>query len=87
MNEHKTRSKFVHSERVYICNKIINRIINIAPAQSIKLIESYFPTHDAYVLKGIKIEPYLKVLKDQNMMGEHLNMGDSTHLNDLLRQF
>lgn len=77
----------MHSEKVYITNKIINRMINIAPARSIKIIESFFPTHDPYVLKGIKIEPYLKVLKDENMLGGSLAHGDSSKLNDLLRQF
>lgn len=62
-------------------------MLNIAPARSIKLIESYFPSHDPYVLKGIKIEPYLKVLKDENMLGSNLTLGDSSRLNDLLRQF
>lgn len=50
-------------------------MLNIAPARSIKLIESYFPSHDPYILKGIKIEPYLKVLKDERMLGPTLNIG------------
>ena len=36
--------------------------------QSIKLISEYFPLHDPYLLKGIRIQPYLKVFVDQGVL-------------------
>ena len=70
----KSRSKFVHSERIYITNKIISRLLNIAPAMSINLICSFFPSHDPYVLKGIKVQPYLKVFHNEGMLGSKFEM-------------
>jgi hypothetical protein len=47
---------------------VIHSYINMGQGQSIKLISEYFPLHDPYLLKGIRIQPYLKVFVDQGVL-------------------
>ena len=59
----------MHSERVYICNKVVNKVVNIAPAKGLRVVEEYFPVHDPYVLKGIRVEPYVGVVAGEEGLG------------------
>ena len=63
VNELKDRSKFFPSERLVITNRIIRNTINISKAMTEKYIIDFYPIHDPFLLKNIKISPYLRVMK------------------------
>jgi hypothetical protein len=63
VNELKNRSKFFPAERLVITNNIIKKVVNINKAQSLSILLNYYPIHDPFLLKNIKLSPYLGVIK------------------------
>ena len=62
ISENKDRSKFTPASRTIIIDRIINSQINISEAKQEGIIKEYYPIHDPYILKNIRLQPYLNVL-------------------------
>ena len=60
----KQRSKFFPAARLIITNSIIKQNINITKAIDEQYIMDFFPIHDPFILKNIKLYPYIKVIKN-----------------------
>lgn len=56
------------SARILITDQIITELVNISKAKLQTLVTDYYPIHDPYILKNIRIQPYLNVL--ENMVAE-----------------
>ena len=52
------------SARILITDQIITELVSISKAKLQTLVADYFPIHDPYILKNIRIQPYLNVLEN-----------------------
>lgn len=61
-NELRQRTKFKESDSLILVNRLIQHSLSIQAGLKYRLLVSYFPSHNPYILRGISIKHYVEDL-------------------------